>query len=67
LLTARLRREPRPERDEGLSRTVVDIATPAIVTTEDGSHEMLTITGNKAEAMVAIKKARHAFLQISVT
>jgi len=67
LLTARLRREPRPERDEGLSRTVVDIAAPAIVATEDGSHEMLAITGNKAEEMVAIKKARHAFLRIRVT
>ena len=67
MLTARLRREPRPERDEGLSRTVVDIAAPAIVTTEDGSHEMRTITGHKAEARIAIKKARRAFLRIRVT
>jgi len=59
LLTATLRRE--------LSRTVVDIAAPAIVATEDGSHEMLAITGHKPEARIAIKKARRAFLRIRVT
>jgi hypothetical protein len=46
---------------------VVDVAAPAIVSTEDHSHQMLSLTSHKAEAGIALQKARYAFPRIRVT
>ena len=46
---------------------VMDIAAPAIVTAEDGPHEMLSIMSHKADVRIALKIARYAFLRIRVT
>jgi len=46
---------------------VMDVAAPAIVAAEDGSHEMLSIMGHKAQARIAMEIARYAFLRVRVT